>query len=331
MPSMNVLMGADPANDPLHHFETSWLFYPLVFGILRLTIFFYCILTAVISFAVEGASGHAIDDARSFSYFTSLSFLGVLVYFLVAGIHTVLYARQGRSVLFDKWPRWLRALHSLLYTTIVCYPFVVVAIYWSLLYKAGSVQSQLWVWGNVSPMFPLAPYPLAPHPRPSLSFCIHITPLKHIYILDIMLTGYLSPSPKSQISKHVLPAIFAVFEIVFSTAPPPPLLHFPFLILLLLLYLGVAYITHAAEGFWVYPFLNPGPNGSRSANVVKYLCIVVAALLITFAVVWGASWVRRRLVGLKTKWAKGDVGGGGQDGRDAEMGENAEEVYVERK
>ncbi|OAT08914.1 hypothetical protein BDBG_04509 [Blastomyces gilchristii SLH14081] len=281
MPSMNVLMGADPANDPLHHFETSWLFYPLVFGILRLTIFFYCILTAVISFAVEGASGHAIDDARSFSYFTSLSFLGVLVYFLVAGIHTVLYARQGRSVLFDKWPRWLRALHSLLYTTIVCYPFVVVAIYWSLLYKAGSVQSQLWVWGNIS--------------------------------------------------KHVLPAIFAVFEIVFSTAPPPPLLHLPFLILLLLLYLGVAYITHAAEGFWVYPFLNPGPNGSRIANVVKYLCIVVAALLITFAVVWGASWVRRRLVGLKTKWAKGDVGGGGQDGRDAEMGENAEEVYVERK
>ncbi|EQL29267.1 hypothetical protein BDFG_08076 [Blastomyces dermatitidis ATCC 26199] len=281
MPSMNVLMGADPANDPLHHFETSWLFYPLVFGILRLTIFFYCILTAVISFAVEGASGHAIDDARSFSYFTSLSFLGVLVYFLVAGIHTVLYARQGRSVLFDKWPRWLRALHSLLYTTIVCYPFVVVAIYWSLLYKAGSVQSQLGVWGNIS--------------------------------------------------KHVLPAIFAVFEIVFSTAPPPPLLHLPFLILLLLLYLGVAYITHAAEGFWVYPFLNPGPNGSRIANVVKYLCIVVAALLITFAVVWGASWVRRRLVGLKTKWAKGDVGGGGQDGRDAEMGENAEEVYVERK
>ncbi|OJD26758.1 hypothetical protein ACJ73_01847 [Blastomyces percursus] len=281
MPSMNALMGADPAHDPLHHFETSWLFRPLVFGIIRLTIFFYCLIVTVILFAVAGASGHAIEDVRTFSYFTSLSFIGVLVYFLVAGIHTVLYARQGRSVLFNKWPRWLRALHSVLYTTIVCYPFVVMAIYWSLLYKKGSVQSRVDVWGNIS--------------------------------------------------KHVLPAIFALFEIICSTAPPPPLLHFPILILILLLYLGVAYITHAAEGFWVYPFLNPGPNGSRSGNVVKYLSIVVAALLITFAGVWVVSWIKRRLVGLKTKWAKGDVGGGGQDDRDAEMGENAEEVYIDTR
>ncbi|KLJ05894.1 hypothetical protein EMPG_10676 [Blastomyces silverae] len=287
MRSISALMGADPAHDSLHHFETSWLFRPVLFGILRLTIFFYCLLTIIITFALESARGNGLDNGRFFSYFTSLSFLGVLFYFLVAGIHTLLYARQGRSVLLDKWPRWLRALHSLFYTTIVCFPFVVMAIYWALLYKEGSVQPQFQVWGNIS--------------------------------------------------KHVLPAVFALFEIIFSTAPPPPLLHFPFLIIILLLYLGVAYITHAAQGFWVYPFLNPGPHGSRRGNVVKYLFIIVAALLVVFAVVWVVSWIRRRLVGLKTKWAKGAVeewdvrGGSGRDGRDAEMGENAVEVYVDER
>ncbi|PGG98244.1 hypothetical protein GX51_06892 [Blastomyces parvus] len=286
MRPMNTLMGADPAHDSLHHFETSWLFRPLVFGILRLTIFFYCLLATIIAFSILIAKGEGILDLRSFSYFTSLSFVGVTFYFLVAGIHTLLYARRGRSVLFDKWPRWLRALHSLFYTTIVCFPFVVVAIYWAVLYKKYALRTQFEVWDNTS--------------------------------------------------KHILPAFFALFEIICSTALPPPLLHFPFLIIILLLYLGIAYITHATEGFWVYPFLYPGPNGRYRGREAKYLFIVLAALLIVFAVVWVLSWIRRRLVGSKTKFAKGAGeewnGQGAQGSGDAEVGENTmEEVYIDER
>lgn len=161
MQSMNVLMGADPAHDKLHHFETSWLFSPLVFGVLRLIIFLYCLLVLIIVFALESSMGRGFLNRQSFSYFTSLAFSGVQWYFLVSGVHSLLYAFKGRSVLFDKWPRWLRSLHSLYYTTVVCYPFVVSAIYWAVLFgRSPRILLRFEVWENVKishPNFPLFP------------------------------------------------------------------------------------------------------------------------------------------------------------------------------
>ncbi|KAG5289602.1 hypothetical protein I7I48_08973 [Histoplasma ohiense] len=256
MQSMNVLMGADPAHDKLHHFETSWLFSPLVFGVLRLIIFLYCLLVLIIVFALESSVGRGFLNRQSFSYFTSLAFSGVQWYFLISGVHSLLYAFKGRSVLFDKWPRWLRSLHSLYYTTVVCYPFVVSAIYWSVLYgRSPRILLRFEVWENIS--------------------------------------------------KHALPPFFALFEIIFSTARPPPVFHLALLAAILLLYLGIAYITHTTQGFWVYPFLRPRP-GRHGANVARYLAIIAAVLVLTFALVWGISFIRKRLVGSKTKYAKTD-------------------------
>lgn len=49
---------------------------------------------------------------------------------------------------------------------------------------------------------------------------------------------------------HALNSVFAAFEIFCTHAGPTPWLHAPFLIILLAGYLGVAYITHATQGFY---------------------------------------------------------------------------------
>ena len=54
----------------------------------------------------------------------------------------------------------------------------------------------------------------------------------------------------SNISQHALNTVFALFDILFTHAGPHPWTHLPFLIIILALYLAVAYITHATEGFY---------------------------------------------------------------------------------
>jgi len=61
---------------------------------------------------------------------------------------------------------------------------------------------------------------------------------------------------------------------------------------LLLLYLGLAYLTHATQGFYVYNFLDPDTGAGK---VTGYCFGIFAAILVIFFVVWGLIWVRRRL------------------------------------
>jgi hypothetical protein len=48
--------------------------------------------------------------------------------------------------------------------------------------------------------------------------------------------------------------IFALFEIFLTNVGPPPWLNLPLLVLILGGYLGVAYITHASQGFYGIPY-----------------------------------------------------------------------------
>lgn len=129
-----TLFGADPALDHLHPFETSWLLPPGALAALRALHALYIFFTIFFAFGWEGTHGHGRDIARSFSFFTWITFWSDGFYFLVAAIHSFCYARTGRSVIFDRLPRFMRALHSLFYTTITTFPFVVMIIYWPILY-----------------------------------------------------------------------------------------------------------------------------------------------------------------------------------------------------
>ncbi|PGH23293.1 hypothetical protein AJ80_02709 [Polytolypa hystricis UAMH7299] len=265
MPSFNSLMGANPAHDSQHHFETSWLFRPTILAAIRALLSLYAFTTIFFIFGWNGTHDNAQSSRRSFSYFTHLSYWGVAFYFLFAALHTFLYARTGRSVLLDKWPRSLRALHSLLYSTATVFPFLVMIVYWALLYDGTWFPETFSAWTNIS--------------------------------------------------QHLLQAVFALFEIIFPATPTPPLLHIPFLIFILLLYLSLAYLTHATQGFYSYSFLNPGEDGEHSARVAGYAFGILAAVLVIFAVVWVLVWGRERLVGKgRVKWAEKDERRGGRGG-----------------
>ncbi|KAI4233738.1 MAG: hypothetical protein L6R40_006970 [Gallowayella cf. fulva] len=100
----------------------------------------------------------------------------------------------------------------------------------------------------------------------------------------------------SNTSQHALNTVFAAFEIFLTRTSPPPPAHLPFLVILLALYLALAYLTHATAGFYPYSFLDPSKGRGKLAGYI--LGILVAACVI-FGIVWVIIWVRRWLTETK--------------------------------
>lgn len=147
--TFNTLMGADPSLDQRHHFETSWLLPPLAFAGLRGLVTLYIFFVNFFIWGWDGTHGDRDAIGQSFSFFTWLTYWGLGFYYLVACVHSACYARTGRSVLFNAWPRGLRALHSLLYTTVTTYPFLVTIVFWAILYSGPWYRTTFNGWSNV--------------------------------------------------------------------------------------------------------------------------------------------------------------------------------------
>ncbi|KAK4936445.1 hypothetical protein LTR10_022662 [Elasticomyces elasticus] len=233
-------------------FTTSWILPPLFLALLRLLFFTYCLATQLTNWIYDGVHSTAYLIGQEFSYFTILTYWGLLFWSLVAGVHTLVYATKGHSWL-ENWPRVLQALHSFFYTTIVTLPFLVTIVYWAVLYKG--------------PWFP------------------------------VVFNAW------SNISKHALNSLFALFEVTLPATNPPPLLHLVGLIILLLLYLSLAYLTRYTEGFYVYDFLDPSKGKGR---VAAYCFGIFAAIVIIFCLVTGLIWLRRKFTG-DGKLSKNDM------------------------
>lgn len=144
------LIGADPDLDDSHSFETSWLLPPTALAILRGTISLYIFVTIFVIWGWYGTHKDVAEIEQSFSYFTWLTYWGLGFYFLVSCVHTSLYAATGRSVLFDKLPRVLRGLHSIYYTTVTTYPFLVTIVFWSILFSGTWFTKVFDAWQNIS-------------------------------------------------------------------------------------------------------------------------------------------------------------------------------------
>lgn len=78
-------------------------------------------------------------------------------------------------------------------------------------------------------------------------------------------------------------AVYALFEIVFPRTAPLPFIDLVPIIILLALYLALAYLTHATEGFWVYDFLDN--ETSSSGKVAGYIVGILVAAIIVFLIV----------------------------------------------
>lgn len=68
---------------------------------------------------------------------------------------------------------------------------------------------------------------------------------------------------------HIFNTVFALTEIFMTNSPPAPWLTLAFGILFLAGYLGVAYITHATQGFYSTLTLSPSLPPSLSNNQTK--------------------------------------------------------------
>ncbi|THX37595.1 hypothetical protein D6D10_05788 [Aureobasidium pullulans] len=103
----------------------------------------------------------------------------------------------------------------------------------------------------------------------------------------------------SNISQHALNSVMAFGEIVIPRTLPHPWLNILPLVILLALYLGLAYLTHSTQNFYVYPFLDPR-NGR---GLIAGACIgILAAAVVVFVIVHFLTklreWITETKLGL---------------------------------
>ena len=84
----------------------------------------------------------------------------------------------------------------------------------------------------------------------------------------------------------------ALFEILLPCTDIPPPLHIAVLVFILALYLALAYVTKATQGFYTYDFLDPA-RGKR--RVAGYVFGILLAIAIIYGLVCGLIWARKWL------------------------------------
>ncbi|CAA9964999.1 hypothetical protein CFE70_007955 [Pyrenophora teres f. teres 0-1] len=211
-------------------FVTSWILPPgVLFGI-RALLALYAFATLFTIFGWNGAHGRSAESQRSFSFFTVLTYWGLAFYYAFSAVHTGSYWLTGEAFL-ARWPKAAQIAHSMFYSTIVVYPWLVTIVYWGLLASRFPTTFALW----------------------------------------------------SNTSQHALNSAYAFFEIFFPRTERLPWLSLIPVILLLALYLGLAYLTHATQGFYVYPFLDLQTHSS--GVVAGYILGILIAAIIIFLIV----------------------------------------------
>ncbi|QRV84379.1 transmembrane protein [Ceratobasidium sp. AG-Ba] len=187
-----------------------------------------------------------------FSYFTNLSYIGLCSYMWAASVQTIAYARHSRRFHTQSSARYEYPLQK--------WPRFLQFLH-------------LLLWSTVT-TFPF------------------IVTVVYWVLLASSSTFQTRYSSWNNITVHAMNSGFALFEVLFTRAGPMPWTHVPFLIVLLGGYVGVAYITHATQGFYTYSFLDPKKQG---AMLAAYIVGIAAGAVVVFSIVWCITWVRNRI------------------------------------
>ncbi|KAI0016162.1 hypothetical protein F4780DRAFT_783518 [Xylariomycetidae sp. FL0641] len=109
----------------------------------------------------------------------------------------------------------------------------------------------------------------------------------------------------SNLSQHAMNTLFALAEVLLPRTRPAPWLHLPALILILALYLALAYVTRATQGFYTYDFLDPGVTGDLVAAYVFGIAvgIVVIFALVHRGVIGARRWLTEDKLHMDGKFA----------------------------
>ncbi|KZT56414.1 hypothetical protein CALCODRAFT_483992 [Calocera cornea HHB12733] len=217
MVQIYALLGVREPFDPELHWVTSWAFPRSVYAAIRLFLALYTLISALVDVALTAKSGGVFGY---YSYFTNLSYIGIVSWFWASGVQTAFFAfREKTGYPLQRWPRFLRFMHSLLFTTIAVYPIIVLVVVWAILYDP------VVYWANTYNTW-------------------------------------------DEISGHIINSVLITFEVIFSDIGPMPWWHMLFIVIGLALYLGLAYITRASQGFYTYSFLNPATQHAKLAGYI---------------------------------------------------------------
>ncbi len=135
----------------------------------------------------------------------------------------------------------------------------------------------------------------------------------------------------SNVSEHAMNSGFALFEILVPRTALAPWIHLLWLIAILALYLGLAYVTRATKGFYVYSFLDPATSGR--AFVAAYVFGIAAACIVIYLLVKGLValrlWLTEKKLGMDGKFANRGSWRGPEDVELAQLstGTNNKESY----
>ncbi|KAI2626392.1 hypothetical protein GGS21DRAFT_271677 [Xylaria nigripes] len=194
------------------------------------------------------------------------------------------------------------------------FSFFTVLTYWGIaLYNlTAAIHTLLYALNGSAPLHRF------PRPLQALHAFFSTTVTTYPYLVTIVFWSILA-SPKTlatsysawdNISQHMLNSVFATVEIVLSRTNPPPFIHLVFLLVILILYLALAYITRATEGFYTYDFLDPGKQGPLVAAYVFGVAIGICVLFVlSRGLVWLRRWVTETKLGYEGVFAPGDVDG----------------------
>jgi hypothetical protein len=154
------------------------------------------------------------------------------------------YAFRQRTWL-DNWPKALQLAHSVYYSGVTSFPFLVTLVFWGTM-NSGWPVGRFEQWINIS--------------------------------------------------VHGLNSVFAATEIVLPATAPPPITHLSIVLLVLSVYLGLAYLTRYTQGFYVYEWMNP-VHGKASIvlHVVGYAGAMIAIFLIVRYAIVARNMLAARL------------------------------------
>lgn len=183
--------------------------------------------------------------SRYFSYFTELTHIGICSYYWASFTQTFCYAlRQRHSIErtpeypLQRWPRIFQLLHVMLGTTIISYRV-------SKLIPPSILLSALNNFDDTAILVTIVFWALLASPAVfSTKFGSTFSWLNLWAIADALIVAW------SNISIHVLNTAWSLFEMIGTNTPPPRWSMLPCMIIILALYLALAYVTHATQGFY---------------------------------------------------------------------------------
>jgi len=97
----------------------------------------------------------------------------------------------------------------------------------------------------------------------------------------------------SNTSQHALNSFYALLEILLPRTQPLPWLDLAPIVILLALYLGLAFLTHATQGFYTYDFLDLQDHSS--GIVAAYIIGILVGSIIIFLIVRYIIMLRVRI------------------------------------